>query len=188
MGKLARGDTIMSTEFVSVSEPIRSWREEEDGVIYFSVTSDGTTGLEWIERLEKKGFCLLDYVKSILRSPDFRPTSSVMTEVAVLKGMLFEDQSRTTKNIRIEAKKRKLSKLNAELACLILDKFTDEEIEAMGLNWIVAVHEPINDTGGAPSLLNVGRNGDCRFLSEYYGRSDGGWPRDFGFAFAVSPV
>lgn len=28
---------------LSVSEPTRNWREE-DGVIYFSVTSDGTTG------------------------------------------------------------------------------------------------------------------------------------------------
>jgi hypothetical protein len=30
---------------LSVSEPTRNWREE-DGVIYLSVTSDGTTGPE----------------------------------------------------------------------------------------------------------------------------------------------
>src|SRR3989338_4837086 len=103
---------------LSVSEPTRSWREE-DGVIYFSVTSDGTT------------------------------------EVAVLKGMLFEDNDRITKKIRAEADKRKLSKPNAELACLIREKFTDKEIEAMGLWYIVAMHEPINDSDGDPFLLNA---------------------------------
>lgn len=50
---------------LSVSEPTRSWREE-DGVIYFSVTSDGTTGEDWITRLESKGFRVDDYAKQVL--------------------------------------------------------------------------------------------------------------------------
>jgi hypothetical protein len=54
---------------LSITEPIRSWREE-DGVIYFSVTSDGTTGEEWITRLEQGGFCVGDYAKQVLRSSD----------------------------------------------------------------------------------------------------------------------
>ena len=130
---------------LSVSEPARSWREE-DGVIYFSVTSDGTSGEDWITRLESKGFHVGDYAKQVLRSPDFKPTNGVTTEVAVLKGMLFEDNDRITKKIRAEADKRKLLKPNAELACLIREKFTDKEIEAMGLWYIVAMHEPINDS------------------------------------------
>src|SRR3989344_8863779 len=93
---------------VTVSEPIRSWREE-DGAIYFSVTSDGTTGEDWIKCLEGKGFRVGDYAKQVLRSPDFKPTKGLTTEVAVLKGMLFEDNDRITKKIRAEADKRKLS-------------------------------------------------------------------------------
>ena len=184
----------MSTEFasagldeLSVSKPIRSWREE-DGVIYFSVTSDGTTGEDWIKRLEGNGFRVGDYVKQVLRSPDFKPTNGVTTEVAVLKGMLFEDNDRITKKIRAEADKRKLSKPNAELACLIREKFTDKEIEAMGLWYIVAMHEPINDSDGDPHLLDANRDGDGRWLYAYYDWPDNWWHRDYGFAFAVSQV
>ncbi len=172
---------------LSVSEPTRSWREE-DGVIYFSVTSVGTTGEDRIKRLEGNGFRVGDYAKQVLRSPDFKPTNGVTTEVAVLKGKLFEDNNRITKKIRAEADKRKLSKPNAELACLIREKFTDKEIEAMGLIWIVAMHEPINDSGGDPDLLGAYRLGAGRWLDAYSGRPGSGWHRGSGFAFAVSQV
>jgi hypothetical protein len=170
-----------------VSEPTRSWREE-DGVIYFSVTSDGTTGKDWITRLESKGFRVGDYAKQVLGSPDFKPTNGVTTEVAVLKGMLFEDNDRITKKIRAEADKRKLSKPNAELACLIREKFTDKEIEQMGLWYIVAMHEPINDSDGVPRLLYAGRSVGDRWLGACSGRPDFWWIRGNGFAFAVSQV
>jgi hypothetical protein len=178
--KFLRGET-------SVSEPEKSWREH-DGVIYFSVTSDGTTGAEWIARLEKKGFRVGDYAKSVLLSKDFKPTDGVTTEVGVLKGMLFEDNQRITKNIRKAADDLKLETPNAEIVCLIREKFTDEDIEAMGLIWIVAMHEPIKDSDGDPPLLNASRDGDGRWLFTYYDRPGRRWLREFGFAFAVSQV
>lgn len=171
---------------LSVSEPDRSW-SEKDGVISFTLPStDGTTGEGWIKRLESKGFRVGDYAKSVLRSKDFKPTSGITTEVAVLKGRLFEDNDRVTKKIRAEADKRKLEKPNAEIACLIREKFTDEEIEAMGLVWIVAMHEPIKDSDGDPSLLCASRYDDGRWLDAYFDRPDGRWYRACGFAFAVS--
>ena len=172
---------------LTVSEPTRSWREQ-DGVIYLSVTSDGTTGPEWIARLEKKGFRVGDYAKSVLCSKDFKPTSGITTEIAILKGMLFEDSNRVTKKIRVEAESRKLTKPNAEVACLIRENFSDEEIEAMGLYWIVAMHEPINDSDGDPRLLVVNRNDAGSWLNADYGKPDDEWDRDNGFAFVVSQV
>lgn len=172
---------------LSVFEPIRSWREE-DGVIYFWVTSDGTTGEDWIKRLEGNGFRVGDYAKQVLRTPSFKPTSGVTTEVAVLKGMLFEDNDRITKKIRAEGALRKLSKPNAELACLIREKFTDKEIEQMGLWYIVAMHEPINDSGGDPRLLSGVCSDGGRWLYAYDDRPGDGWSRGYGFAFAVSQV
>ncbi len=169
---------------LSVSEPTHSWREQDD-VIYFSVTSDGTTGKQWIKRLEGNGFRVEDYAKQVLRSPSFKPTSGVTTEVAVLKGMLFTDNDRITKKIRAEADTRKLSKPNAELACLIREKFTDEEIKQMGLRCIVAMHKLINDSGGVPSWLGVCDFDGC-WLSACCVRPDFGWNRDYGFAFVVS--
>lgn len=170
---------------LSVSELTRSWREE-DGVIYFSVTSDGATGEDWIKRLKSNGFRVGLYAKDVLRSPDFEPTNGVTTKVAVLKGMLFEANDRITKKIRAEADVRRFEKPNAEVACLIREKFTDEEIEAMGLWWIVAMHEPINDHDGGARLLGAGRLDDGRWLDACGGISDSEWSRDDGFAFAVS--
>lgn len=179
----------------SVYEAARNWREQ-DGVIYLSVTSDGTTGPKWIERLEGKGFCLSDQAKSVLRSPDFQPTSGVTTEVAVLKGQLFEDNHRTTKKIRAEADRRQLKQPNAEVACLIRENFSDEEMEAMGLLYIVTMHEPIKNSVGADLLLGAYRDEDrpryCGpWLEAYYGvlgRRWHFWHREGGFAFVVSPT
>lgn len=172
---------------LSVSEPTRNWREQ-DGVIYLSVTSDGTTGPEWIKRLEKKGFRLSDYAKSMLRSPDFNPTKGVTTEIAILKGMLFEDNDRITHKIRTFAAERKLSAPNAEVACLIRENFSDEDIEAMGLIWIVTMHEPIKDSVGDPGLLLANRGGGGRWLGACCDEPGSGWGREGGFAFVVSQV
>lgn len=175
-------DRLLSGE-ITISKPKRAWREQ-DGVIYFSVTSDSTTGEEWIKRLEGKDFRVSDYAKSVLRS-DFKPTDGVTTEIAVLKGMLFEDKDRITNKIRAEADKRKLIKPNAEVACLIREKFTDEEIKAMGLWGIITMHEPIKDSDGDPDLLGADRFVVGGWLLAYYVSPDSGWGRGCGFAFVA---
>lgn len=179
-------DRLLQGELVVVEVP-KPWREE-NGVIYFSVISDGTTGENWITRLEGKGFRVSDYAKSVLRSTDFKPTNGVKYEVAVLKGELFKDSNRITSKIREEADKRKLAKPNAEIACLIREKSTDKEIEKMGLWWIVAMHEPIKDSGSNPRLLCARRYDGGRWHDVYCVRPAYGWPREYGFAFVVSQV
>lgn len=167
---------------------IKSKWTEKDSVIRFSVTSDGTTGEQWITRLESKGFRVSDYAKIILRSKSFKPTSGVTTEITVLKGEIFSDNDRITKNIRKEAKNRKLSTPNAEVACFIREKFSDKELEAMGLYLIVTMHEPIKDSVGDPILLNAHRGGTGSWLGAYYDSPDNEWSRSHGFAFVLSQV
>ena len=178
--KLLRGE-------LAVSKPTRSWREQ-DGVIYFSVTSNGRTGPQCIARSEKKGFRVNDYAKQVFRSDAFHPTKGKTTEIAVLKGLLFSDSDRITEKIREEAGKRQLIKPNAEVACLIREKFSDQELEAMGLWGIVVMHEPIKDSDGDPDLLSAYRSDSGRSLNAYCDRPDLRWPRGHGFAFAVSQV
>jgi len=160
--------------------------QEKNGVIFFTLpVTDGRIGEEWIKHLERKGFRVSDYAKSVLRSPDFKPTSGVTYRIAVLKGMLFQDSDRVTKKIRAEANRRKLSKPNAEVVCLIRDNFSDKEIEAMGLWWIVAMHDPIKDSDGVPLLLVAFRGGGGQWLGTAYGRLGRRWHRGFGFAFVL---
>ena len=185
----SRGNEYAKAMYESIINRVKNktWRKE-DSIIYFSVTSDGTTGEDWIKRRGGNGFRVGDYAKQVLRSPDFKPTNGVTTEIAVLKGILFEDNDRSTKKIRAEADKRKLEKPNAELVCLIREKFTDKDIEAMELWYIVAMHEPINDFDGDPYLLYAYRLDGGRWLHACIGRPDSRWDRDGGFAFAVSQV
>lgn len=172
---------------LSVFEPICNGREA-DAAVYFSVTSDGTTGEEWITRLEQKGLGVTDGAKSLLHSPDFKPTTGVKTAVVVLKGSLFKFKAkdRTIKKIRTQAKKQKLVDPNAEVACLIRDKFTDKELEAMGFDWVIIMHEPIKDSDDIPNLLGVSRGDDGPFLDAYDDFSLTCRFTEYGFALTVS--
>ena len=171
---------------LTVVEVVRRWREQ-DGIIYFTLPpTDGTTGRQWIERLAGKKIQIGEYSKYIFLSNDFKPTIGIITEIAVIKGMLFEDSERVTKNIRAMAESLKFTKPNPEVACLIREMFTDAEIEEMGLRWIVAMHEPIKDSGGGPFLLGTARADDGAWLDARYDRPDYQWHRDNGFAFAVA--
>lgn len=170
-----------------ISFPKKKWWEE-NGVIYFKVTSDGTTGKQWIARLEKQGFKLSDWAKRLLLSKYFKPTTGIVYTIAVLKGNLFMSDNCITKKIRSEAAKRKLVTPNPEIACLVREMFSDAEIKAMGLIWIVTFHKPIKDSDGDLLLLNTSRNGDGSWLNTFYGNSGGRWLDDSGFAFEVSQV
>ena len=171
---------------LTVVEVVRRWREQ-DGIIYFTLPpTDGTTGRQWIERLAGKKIQIGEYSKYIFLSNDFKPTIGIITEIAVIKGMLFEDSERVTKNIRAMAESLKFTKPNPEVACLIREMFTDAEIEEMGLRWIVAMHEPIKNSDGDPGLLGTDRDGAGPWLNAHGGRPDNQWNRDNGFAFAVA--
>lgn len=169
-----------------MSTKLCSWREK-NGVIYLPpFITDGTTGPDWIKRLEDNGFLVGSSAKQVLCSPSFKPTSGVTIEVAVLKDIFFEDNDPSTKKIRAEADKLNFLTPNAELACLIRLKFTNKEIEATGLWSIVAMHEPINDSDGNPFLLFADRSVGGRCLYAYSGMPDFRWNSGYGYAFAVS--
>jgi hypothetical protein len=156
---------------------------EKDGIIYFTLTSDGTTGIEWIERLENKGFKIGSYAKSMLQSNNFSPTKDTVYSIAILKGLIFNDENRTTNKINTEAHKRNLKNPNPEIACLIRENISDEEIEAMGIQWIVVMHDPIKDPAGGPGLFRIISGDDGYWLRACSDTPDRGWGAGNGFAF-----
>jgi len=169
---------------LEVREAVRKW-VEEGGLLYITVTSDGTTGEEWIVRLERRGYRLSDYAEEMLRSEDFVPTSGKTYRIAILPGSLFSDDDRITSNIREEAGRRGLEDPSPEVACLLREFLSDDDLEAMGLWWLAVMHEPIEDSGGVPGLLALGRSGGGRGLGAICDRPGGRWARVFGFAFVV---
>lgn len=158
--------------------------QEEEEVISFTLPPTiGITGEQWITRLEARNFRISGYAKQLLRSPNFKPTVGKIYQVQILKGELFSNENRTTQNINDEAKQRNLIIPNAETACLVRENFTDEEIQMIGLVWLVIMHKPIIDSDGDLELFRVIRNGDGRRLSSYHANPIGGWSRANGFVF-----
>ncbi|MFP4514834.1 MAG: hypothetical protein ACLFNO_02405 [Parcubacteria group bacterium] len=163
----------------------KQWTEK-DGLIYFSVSSDGTSGKDWISRLENQDFKVGKYAKSVLLSKDFKPGKPMTYEIAILKGEIFKNNVRTTKNMRAEAKKLGLKTATPELACLIREKFTNNELRAMGLYWIVTMHKPIKDFTDHPTLLCSECVQNSSQLRAHHDSVKHRWYRVDGFAFVVS--
>ncbi|MDP3882442.1 MAG: hypothetical protein Q8Q48_00060 [Candidatus Staskawiczbacteria bacterium] len=168
----------------------QSWRVVE-GVVHFTVTSDGTTGPDWIRRLERSRHRLSDYAKDALLSPDFKSTNGVTTKIAVLPGKWFfkEEDRATASRIRDGARQRwKLVSPLADTACLIREKFSDRDLEAMGFAYIAVFHKPIRVYGchvsGHPNLLASSRQGYGHWLDAFCGKPDSRWDRHGAFAFA----
>ena len=59
----------------------------------------------------------------------------------------------------------------------------------MGLDWIVVMHEPIEDSDGDHPILGVSRESEGQRLgTTSYNNPEGWWSRNRGFAFVVSQV
>lgn len=177
-----------------VSNPTLEWREQ-DGVIYVSVTSDGTTGEGWIDRLERKGFQVSDGIKNILRSWNFEPTKGITYPIVILKSVLFNFQERSTKEICAESARRRFKMpyiKNIEVACLIREAVTVEQVEAMKLPWITCFMqvEPIRDSDGDLICVCVykDRNKDHYRLrlDRHPSKLDDTWDDEGGFAFIAT--
>ncbi len=183
---------INSEEWVVSKAIISNWRGLSGVISLGTFTSDGTTGSQWINRLELNGSIITGLAKDVLNSKSFKPTNGLTFEIVVLKGMLWEDGDRITRMIREGAYSgnfaggNKLIDPNPEFACLIREKLSNKEIEDMNLNHIVVMHKSINDSDGDPSLLGLHCiGGKCLdTLIEGY---DDDWGGDcYGFAFALA--
>lgn len=163
------------------------WREEEE-VIYLTVTSDGTTGPDWINRFADRKRGVSGYARMILDSPCFVTTSGVTSEIAILKSSLFGKAGPTNYDARAEGDRRNQRAPTPEIACLLRYGFTDYEMGRMGLSRIVVMHEPLMARVNDPRVLLVLETFDRNeSLIACPGREEYQWGRDTGFAFEVAP-
>jgi len=183
---------VTETESEGVVIPTAStptaWTVDDEGNIHFMLTSNGFTREQWEQHLERRSWRIGDYARQVLRRASKAPTNGVTYNIVVRPGKKISDRDRITKKIRAVAGKKGWVKPHWEVACLIRDTFTDEQLEQMGLWYIVTMHEPIKDSGGSPDLLLSLRRVVGRWLRAKCGRPDGYWNDYGGFAFAVPQV
>jgi len=160
------------------------WKEN-DGVITFSVTTDGESFKGWVVRLERGGFRVGDRCRQLFLSTDIQPTNGVTTQISVLKGTSFDDDDRTTSVILAKAKKKNLVIPSIEVACLIREMFSDDELKEMGLWFMVVMHESV-DVSDCPSKLAVDRSGSGRWIEACDISPSRSFGDRSGFAFAAS--
>ncbi len=133
---------VNSGEYVVMLPPLLS---ESEGIVTYSVISDGTTPLDWHNRL-KKNFQVGFNAKLALSDPlteSFMPTNGTKRTLVILKGKLFRKKDRTFEKIKEFAASRNMITPHAEVSCLLREKLTNDEIKAMGLRTIIVMHEPI---------------------------------------------
>lgn len=170
---------------VVVSEPTPTWTVDGEGNIHFTLTSNGLTREQWEEHLERRGWRISGWARKVLRRASDAPTGGVTYDIVVRPGKKISASDRITKKIRATAEAKGWQKPHWEVACLIRDTFTDDQLEQMDLWYIVTMHEPIHDSAGDPDLLDSDRRGGGRWLNAYCGRSGDKWDDHGGFAFVV---
>lgn len=162
---------------------------EKDGIIRSKVVANGWSGPEWEKFYDKNRYGLSGDARKFLNSPDFKPTpAGTIVHFAVLKGGLFENNLRTTRNVCAKARKMKLKKASHDLICLIRREFTNEEIEKMGLWWIIGMSGSVDISVGDPRLLCARRDDSKSWVDAYYDESGNKWYHGHGFAFEESQI
>ena len=161
---------------------------EGDSIIRFTVTSNGRSGSEWIEFFEKHKYIFHQGIPShydvekLLNCNIFIPTKNVNYEVVILKGNIIKNScDRYFDRFLGESRKRKYEQASREIFCLIREKFTDQEIENMGLRSIITTHKSHRDPKGHRYNLAINLDEGLEDISAINLEYKLGWNDGFAF-------
>lgn len=146
----------------------------------------GLSGKDWIMRLEKGKYQISSYARDLILSKEFeaaRPKKGQMLDIQFVKVKDLGKSSATTKELKDYAKEKGWAVPTPEVALLIREAMSDKQMEEMGIWYIAALHDPIKDSDGGPSVLGADRDGGGRWVSTYWGRPGSRWSALGAFAF-----
>lgn len=162
--------------------------KNEHGHFLIEVTGLNLTGSEEIVRLEAAGFCIGDYAKSMLTStkPDsydatHRLEDGKVYKLAIVPGREVK-KNRTTANLQAYGAQFGYQKPLAGLIPRICESVTDKQMEQMGIRYIAALHDRIEDSIGHQLVLRWNCSGQISSDWDYH---DDRWYRNGAFAFIV---
>jgi hypothetical protein len=126
------------------------WTEHE-GVVYFTVTSDGTDVDGWIKRLDASGFNVR--AQEALRKHGFVPTHGVNYEIAIMRHSHYFEGDNYYETVRKKAKLLDFRTPTTEIAFLLRAHLSDQDLHNMGFNTVVVVHDPVRGSSNHPNSL-----------------------------------
>lgn len=166
----------------------------ENGRLYFTVIGTCLTAKEWVKRLEAKSHKLSNYARDVLSKADYdkkhRLEAGKIYKLGLVLGTEFAtDAERTNADLKAfahrEIGEQASAGLKAEFALLTREKFTNAELELIGLWYVVVLHEPIVDSDGDPNVLDSDRY-DGSFVRALCGHPGALWAAFGAFAFLAS--
>jgi hypothetical protein len=170
-----------SGELIAV-DAVPDW-ERRNNLFYFSVTSPGRSGPEWIEYFRNKGTDMNEDAKKIILSADFQSTKGITTGIVVASYENFVDVSSLGIHQEAICKYRMIG-LSIEQACLIRDKMTDRKIQKMGFDRLIFLFGDIDNPEGKFSCLGMNTFlGDNNLFGSILAAKDKWQPTKIGFCF-----
>lgn len=152
------------------------------------LTTLGLSGKDWIKRLEKGKYNIGSYAKELILSKEFeaaRPKKGQEFAIEFVKVADLGKSYATTTELREYAQKKGWAVPTPEVALLIRETMSDKDIEELDTWYVAALHDPIVDLRGGPSVLCASRNGGGRWVNAYWDDPRLKWLADGAFAFVV---
>ena len=171
-----------------------AFERNEHGHIVLSITGMDLTGAQEIERLKASGFRFSSWAESCLLSTKadgydakHRLVADQLYKIALMPTKEIEVAAeRTTENLRNRGLQLyRYSKPLGGGIPRIRERVSDKQMEEMGLWYIAAPHDPIEDSDGDPDVLRASRHGDGRWVGARIDRPGSHWRDDGAFAFVV---
>ncbi len=166
----------------------------ENGHLHFTVQGTALNSKDWEARLKTGGHKLSKYSADVLSKPDYNKNHRLEAGKIYKLGLVFgteiaKDSERTTSNLKAHALREfgpeANEDLKGEVELLIREKFTNAELQAMGLWYIAVLHNPITDSGGHPRVLYSDRFVGS-YVRAYYDGPGGQWRARGAFASLAS--
>jgi hypothetical protein len=170
-----------------------AFERNEHGHAIIAISGLDCTGAEEVSRLEAAGYRVSDYAKSCFRSSkgdgydkNHRLQAGRAYKIAIVPGKEIErDAERTTANLQKLGEKYGYQKPLAGIVPRIREAVSDEMMKDLDVWYIAALHDPIKDSDGDPSVLNAFRDDGGRWVLARWDRPGVNWDSDGSFAFLL---
>jgi hypothetical protein len=166
-----------------------TWRDKGWAIEFTLPATDGATAGGWPERLKERGRDIDVHTPQILSSV-LMPTVGQIYTVSIVRSNPFADGVNVA-TVRAFAESQGLRPITAEIACLICEGLSSNDLETMDLNWVFMMHDPVRIYRDVTEVLAVTSDGDIDEVGCCLSSSDAGNPEfvlgsDTGLAFLKS--
>ncbi len=169
------------------------FERNEHGHAILTITGLDLAGSDEVKRLRAANYRVGGYAKSCFTSAKkdgydklHRLEAGKVYKIALVPGKEIESASeRSTANLRKLGEKYGYEKPLAGIIPRIREVLSDEQMKALGIWYVAALHDPIKDSDGSPSALRVNRYDDGRWVGADWGDPVPGWRVAGAFAFPV---